>query len=794
MSNKIARYIDPNGCLRYCRPGAVRLMFPGHADPDRRLEDVLELKSVAEDALEEYGIDMLELLTWPGKVQQEYALIGHSNEFIHSESLRAVNEEAAAEDEDQSTDTEGEADRPTNTNAELTAYADGGTSTDADDDSTESVIDPDQPVSSGNDSRTDTRAERIRDLVEEHLGEKVGTQICTIDLSPLGHIPIPTSRLLQPPNESIDPVETTKVAALVKLVRELNKDRVPYASQILLEPAGSSASYDYLLTSRLVPFGSGHGVVTEPDLKAHLNTNNEYEISKYVPGPSTNNWAAPVESHRYYANQRSYRPSRIEQFDELSLLDGSTEELVTGLTEYRALMAGRVHNDERYEKLFNVHGRIPIHTNDLRHFFTVLPYYFEENPFGRLAVIDEPKISPGDIGSEIPATGQSYGTENIGDTTTVTDDSDEESPGHKALVSQRIEVLHRHGHEILAVDQDVINIDLPGKDPTTTQYLDGESRPDIVSKKDGIVYFHEIELENKSKPAALLTNLARADYHGHDVHVITKKEDEAESKLWTKNLDAKTGPVSKTFKGTDGEWTILYTYRDAVHQTATDGGDEVWYLLPREQSEATWVLTPDDMLKLIGNDGSILAEGHAETPANEFTYHTPRVRKDGSEWVLESASGEVLRRRPTKAAAASGYTFIRKAFVPPRYEFLEITTVEFQSGDLFTIFERPPSWEKPHQNDSIRYEDSIKEFIELVTVEREGAEIPIPELRQRFRPWYRTQTDLKEPNDTWFGRALRRIGYEVDDSDDHNKKLVDRTFRFSEGLLSPDLPFVDKTD
>ncbi|MDB2276486.1 hypothetical protein PM022_18530 [Halorubrum ezzemoulense] len=63
-------------------------------------------------------------------------------------------------------------------------------------------------------------------------------------------------------------------------------------------------------------------------------------------------------------------------------------------------------------------------------------------------------------------------------------------------------------------------------------------------------------------------------------------------------------------------------------------------------------------------------------------------------------------------------------------------------------------------------------------------------LRRRFKTWYTEQTDLKQPNETWFGRALRAY-FEVDDEDDHNKTLIDRRFRFSEGLESPALSFIE---
>lgn len=774
------RYIDEEGNFRYCRFGAVRLMLPGHADEDQRLDRLLRFDDVADDILEEHGIDMLELLTFPGKIQQEYFIIGHSNRLTHNESLEQVAEaDSADQDEDAGAATSTER----SNNSSLTAYTDGG-SDDAGDSESASAISAEQPVSNSHGERGDTRAQRIKAIIDDHFGEIIGTQICTLDLTPLGKIPIPTTRLLQPENLSFDPVETAGKAMAVELVRELKRDRIPGVHQTLLEPAGSSRSYDYLVTSRLAPFGAGHGIVTEADLNRHLEADNDYRISSYMPGPSTDNWALPIDSHKRYANRESTHPSRLEQLDEMSLRDGPIEAVAAGFPEYRALLAGRIHNEDRYQELFGVHGRIPIHKAGLLHFFTLNPVYFDVSSFGRLTTAAEPKFTTEELGSASPGTRQSYGVEEVGDSTAVTDDSDEESDPHKELVITRIKFLLRHGHEIIAVDQDVINVDIPDHDPTTTQYLDGESRPDIVSKADGVIHFHEIEIKNKTKPAALLTNLARADYHDHQVHVVTESWKEAKQKLWTSNPEAKEGPISMAFKDTDEEGTITYNQRKDAHT------DDVWYLLPRDVSEATWRVIPEDRLQLVAPDGTILAEGAADQSVDTFEYQTPRVRKDGTEWVLESASGEEIRRRATKGAAASGYTFIRKPFVPTRYEYLENTVVEFQQNDAFTIFEKPPLWENPHQSASIRYEEAAKAFVELVTIESDGETIPVPELRRRFKAWYTEQTDLKEPNETWFGRALRAY-FEVDDSDDHNKKLVGRTFRFSEGLLSPDLSFIE---
>jgi hypothetical protein len=65
-----------------------------------------------------------------------------------------------------------------------------------------------------------------------------------------------------------------------------------------------------------------------------------------------------------------------------------------------------------------------------------------------------------------------------------------------------------------------------------------------------------------------------------------------------------------------------------------------------------------------------------------------------------------------------------------------------------------------------------------------------------FLEWYRAQTDLKEPSETWFGRAVNACSdsFEIDASDTHNKRLEDRQLVFTEEVYSPDLAFIDGDD
>jgi len=801
----------------YQRVGAVRLMFPGIADPEKQLNQAVSLSAVVQEGLEEYGIDRLEMLSYGGDSQQEFYFVAYSDEYVSPDAHSGVGQTASDEGDD--AESAGDIDsQPTDgsTTKPITAYTDGGDSSGSTDDPaqpadtsdsqhTDAVVEatrddtdidtaggretdtPDEEIVGSDTQSRDTRAERLQNIIEEAVGETIGTQICNLDLSPLGVMPVPTCRLLQPKNISFDPSENTSDNLTNDLLTDLNGDRIPHVLQILTEPAANSKPHDYLITARLAVLGVGHSVVTDSDQQSFLRGDNQYGFSQYAPGPASDNWSMPVGPHKRFANAQSSYPSPLEKYSTLRLTDGSVEDLAVGIPEYSAMCAGRVHNDHRYEDLWGAYGRIPVTTQDLHHFFTIEPEYFDVSSFGQLVGASEPLCFTEQLGKQADGTAHSYGSQHPDQTTDPEDHSKEESKPHRELTNKRIRYLVRQGYEIIAVDQDKIDIELPS-DPTTNSYLSGESRSDIVCEKSQI-RFQEVEVENESKPAALLTNLARAFYHGHPVDVIAETRSEAKAKLWDRQSDEQTGPISMPFKRTDSGGTILYTLSTSVSR---DDGDCV-YLLPRESTEATWRLRPDDVLELVDADGSVLASGDAETSVVNFEYNTPRVYKDGSEWVLESASGEELRRRSTKAAAARGYTTIRRPFVPTRYVYLEQTTVEYQSGDGFTRFDKSPLWEQPHQNDSIRYEEAAKAFIELVTVESEGAEIPIPELRRRFKPWYNAQTDLKEPNETWFGRALRTY-FEVDASDDHNKKLVGRTWRFTEGLVSPDLPFVDGDD
>lgn len=748
-SNPLWQQATDFSATDFARAGAIRIMLPGHKDPQYRLKKAVELAGVVEQTCDEISaLDALEMVNAPGTIQHEYCVVGYTNDRNHETAI----EKALGND-----------------GKPVTEYGEG--------------TDP-APTTKG---RSPTSiADKMSEIVDEGTPANIGVQTCEIDLSPLGVLPRPTSRLLLTENMDLTPIENKNESAVRELITTLNERRVPFVQSTIIAPAAESKSYDYLGTSRLVVFGTDNGIVTDDDLETFSQTvDEEFRISSYFGSQCGDNFGLPVESHLGYANQATSHPSAVEKMDDQSLRGTTIRDLKSGFPEYQSLLDGRMNADQRYRELFDAFGVLRLNSRDLLNFFVLEPAYFDVSPWGRSATADPMKFVVDSLGSAAEGTRQSYGTEQPGDTQQSLDNSNEESDEHQEKLSKWVTQLVRQGHEIIAIDQDSVDVDFEGADPTTNCFFEDDSRPDIVSRKNSQLYCHEIEIKNETKPSKLLTNLARGSYNGYPVIVVTASKNSARSKYIDGNNADRAGPLREPYRDVDSKGVICYNLDATVHPH-----EDETVLLPSSASQSRWRRTPDDRHQLVV-DETVVAEGPADASVDTYTYNCPRVRKQGSAYVLESASGETIREQPTKKAAIGDLTKVRKPFPITQQHFLENTTVKYQSGDEFTEFRFKPEWAIAYkESTSRRYEVSVTEFIEKFTVEDEGSVIPVPVLRQQFLRWYGAQTDLSEPNDTWFGRAIPDT-YDVDDSDTHNKKLENRAFRFSEGLISPDLPFID---
>lgn len=732
------------------RAVAVRLVFAGHADPSVRPTEAIPLDGVHEKMLSDIPeLDGLEFGAFSGDIQEEYYYVGFTKDRNHERAKNAA----------------------LGTGPDITEWADadGG---------------PQAPTGRSPESI----ASKMRDIIEAGTPPTVTATVCELDLTPLGMMPRPTSRLLVTENIEFTKIDVASQSALYEIVTTLYERGIPHHYACLTTPGGQNAAYDYLGTCRLVVFGTDTGIITNADTERFVDTiDDDFRLSSYFPHRDIiDNFDLPVEEHLRQARETSY-VQPVEQADDLSGRKTTVQDLKAGLTEYFALLYARRDSDQRYRELFNCYGVFKLNKRDLLQFHVAVPLFYEHSLWGLSATADGGQFITHELGTPTEGTRQTYGTEHPGDSTRPLNNNNEESDEHQENVSDWVIFLIRNGHEIIWIDQDDVDVDFDGQDPTQNSEYGGPSCPDIVSKKDGQIYFHEIEIHNKSKPSQFLENLARAAYNEYPVYVVTASKDEAKQKFINVNDADRMGAMIETWRDIDANGIIEY------NMGAVEPEANVTVVLPEGFSESRWRRIPDDIHQLLV-DGNVVAEGPVSKSADTYTYDLPRVRKQGSAYVLESATGGVIREQPTKEAALGGLTTVRKPFSSPAWSFESNVTVMYRSGDEFHEYEFTPGWASRYRKSHrLRYEAAAYEFIERVTIESEGDSIPMQKLRTLFLEWYRTQTDCKEPDETWFGRAVSECagGYEIDRTDTRNKTLENRRFIFTEGIYSPDLSFID---
>lgn len=746
------------------RAVAVRLVFAGHTDPSVRPTEAIPLDGVHEKMLSEIPqLDELEFGAFSGDIQEEYYYVGFTRDRNHDRAKKAA----------------------LGNGPDITEWAD---------------TDEDAPVSTGSSADTDdgapvptgrspeSIAQKMRDIIDTGTPPTVTATVCELDLTPLGMMPRPTSRLLVTENIEFTKIDVASQSALYEIVTTLYKRGIPHHYACLTTPGGKNAAYDYLGTCRLVVFGTDTGIITNADTERFVETiDDDFRLSSYFSHRDIiDNFDLPVEEHLRQARETSY-VQPVEQADDLSGRKTTVRDLKAGLTEYFGLLYARRDSDQRYRELFKNYGVFKLNKRDLLQFHVAVPLFYEHSLWGLSATADGGQFITHELGTPTEGTRQTYGTEHPGDSTRPLNNTDEESDEHQENVSDWVIFLIRNGHEIIWIDQDDVDVDFDDRDPTQHPEYGGPSCPDIVSKKDGQIYFHEIEIHNKSKPSQFLENLARAAYNEYPVYVVTASKKEAKQKFINGNDADRMGPTRESWKDVDAKGVIEY------NMGAVEPEANVTVVLPEGFSESRWRRTPVDIHQLLV-DGKVVAEGPVNKSADTYTYDLPRVRKQGSAYVLESPTGGVIREQPTKEAALGGLTTVRKPFSSPAWSFESNVTVMYRSGDEFHEYEFTPGWASRYRNSHRRrYEAAAHEFIERVTIESEGDSISMQKLRTLFLEWYRTQTDCKEPDETWFGRAVSECGggYEIDRTDTRNKTLENRQFIFTEGIYSPDLSFID---
>lgn len=719
------------------RWNAVRIRLPGFEAPEHRVTDPIALTEPIKQALSQGSIDKVELLAMPGTDQQELLAIGHSAETNAPQAYGSV---LGGSDLEPSADTQ---------KTLLTAF---------DASETDSTLEP---------------------LIKRHLPSGVRTQSIHVNLRPLQGISPLTSVLILPAGQQIPPISTWSSLIVRRTLNSLHAANIPYLLQVLITEATTNARHEYLLTARLAVFDDEYGVISGEDLQAHIEGDYQYDFANYAPNTLTSNFNLPVEELKTHIKENRYLANRLQQVSTLSLRRGTLQDLVVGRSEWRRLLNAAMTTDDRYEELFSGYARMPVSTAVLPH-FTIFPAQYQTyQVWDRIVGADQPGLLDQDT-HRLPDRSQTPPS-------TTSSSAASESEEHKRRIEHRLLYEKRQGNEIVAVDLDTLELDtdiLDG-DPTDTHYFTGRSRPDLVVRDDGQIRLVEIELHNDA--SGLLTNLARADYHGYPVTIVFAEKRTAKTKCGVTGDDA--APIKQPFKIDDDGRTIFYnTTGDVIN------ADGQTYVLPRELSQSRWQPISDTDIALIGPDGTVYAQGDIEADVSTFDFQTPRTYEEGEYLIVESATGSEIDRFPTTRVADTPFTKISPPLVPTRREYLSIADIEYRVGDDYTRYLPEAEWSLHYDTSENlhRYGIAGMEYLTRYTISEPGSKLFTTEVHDQFKEWYEAQSDRPTPDVSNFARGLRDYGsVSIRKPDGRKSRFPNRTFRFPVGLESPHLPFID---
>lgn len=336
---------------------------------------------------------------------------------------------------------------------------------------------------------------------------------------------------------------------------------------------------------------------------------------------------------------------------------------------------------------------------------------------------------------------------------------------HWDAIKQTAVAFESLGYEVLIVRQDA------------------GSRPDIwVMDSTGEVYAVEVESTTRSKPASVYTNLIRQALWGYKTIMVMVPQERTDGR--TESLDVigdwAVNAVAKPAKDIASTKTQLHTLSEDIIQN----GDII--LLPEGVTESEWWLTYAGRYLLL-HDGELLAEGDAESPISEFDFYTPRLRKEDGRFIVEDEDGEQLQN-------VDDESLIQNTRASPCHRPVDLSYLEFveaiycydpTEGELVEhdIFADWNQFEKPME----RHEASHQEAFNTFVIDRPDSETLLEDdCRPFIRDWIGHLSPDGKPALSVYGEC--RQPYTNRDSVNKENFYVGAAFRYSRGLVSPDLP------
>lgn len=730
---------DTNNIIQsdWPRQGCIRFTVDKQGDGSNTTSQYqsIELAPIVETALDRNNsITRMEILSWPGKNQQEWIL------FPSSKSTTAVSTNEG--------------------------------------DQTQEKDDEENTKPSSEREERDPFIGSLKNVLEEHnLPDWIGYDIADVDFAPIEQTLRPTCRLVVGKNPDLQPLSRKTPHPVISLIRDLNQQDIPYILQTIVS-LGSGSSADYELSQRLAVYPPDYGIAVEQDFINFLTDGPVADLADYYD--QTIDYIRSnfdLDAHDFFKIEGKGPNATIEKKSERGEATiQKAREILKGKTECHKLYAGYHATNQKLETLYrsrDYYTKLPISSGSLNAFLKLVPESITHTPWERIvyasppALISRPeKLPEGELSSTSTPTPIERG-----DTTFATQGSAE----HQFDEAFVAEYYRDHGFDIDRPDTDTQG-----------------SVPDLILQKDDRTYFAEVERTGTSRPANVLTNAARAEYYDIPVYFIVKDLSAARTLVnilrhpVSSNTDrgAQLYTQSTALTLSDGSKPLLP--RDATqnasrwHLVTEPGNTEPTRRLELRvdsdtvSNEVTAAVTPDN------HTDQVIAKGPVDKSVAEFEYATDIIPSG------DSVPADRTRIHPPFVPTKLSY--LTNTSVRYQQGNRELSPLE--------VNEYKPGWDYSDE-DGVRkrYEAAFKQFAKQKLIRVEGAELLRDNVLDiLLAELYDPQTTRKTPGKKEASRALWQHIDKKDNNPEGSSGMITKTnhhtWRWPREIEAPDLPFV----
>ena len=608
--------------------------------------------------------------------------------------------------------------------------------------------------------------------VNEYLPESLEASIGPIPFGMFGRPSVTTRLVMTGQNQKITHADKTDDAGITKLVDEYKDEPWLYYVHTRRN-TGAPESFEYQITARISLFDPQYRISSASDYVSTLQYGRQADPVDAFEDLGVSSSLSQIDD-QYGIIYSGNEPDVISRTNTPLKNYAAELDMITGDAEYEEIKRGRYGASDKLESICSFTSVLARET-DLKRFMTLgaaspdgdpSANFPTVNPLGvdklgtDLSEIDpepvlisaDPAVDPnGEITSQRPST------------------ANDGTKLHWQAIIDTALALESDGYDTHIVRQDT------------------GSRPDLWARHpDGEIFAVEVECQTRSKPASVLTNIARQAVWGYKTIsvIVPQKNNKGQYESLQTIGEWALDKFAKPFYADDGD---LKASRTKLHtHTADITIDGKTMLLPAGVDHSDWWITPDNRCLLL--DGrTIIAEGDVTDPIEEFTFSTPRYYTDGDLHIAESDDGERLQTCADKSD-------IDNKRISPPYRAVDLSYIEYvdriycYDPDNRELVEHDMTADWDTSKASPRHEKSHEDAFSTFVVDREGARLMEAECRPFIRAWIDSLSAHGAPAINVFGEYRKkyygRSG--VNDTVGKIHHYPDAAFRFERGLVSPD--------